>query len=175
MDRKEIVAKKKQFIYPAVANYYNDPLPLERGEMHHMWDVEGKRYLDFFGGIVTVGVGHCNPRITSVQKAQIDKLGHTSTLFPHQTMMELAEKIARITPGQLQKSFFTSSGPKPMRPPSNRRGCTRATWIFLRCAMDIRAECCDALTDRNSGVAKSFVPAGHHSCDEPILLPLSAG
>ena len=110
MDRKEINAKKKQFIYPAIANYYADPLPLERGEMHHMWDVEGKRYLDFFGGIVTVGVGHCNPRITGAQKAQIDKLGHTSTLFPHQTMMELAEKIARITPGKLQKSFFTSSG-----------------------------------------------------------------
>src|ERR1022692_494610 len=110
MDRKEIVAKKQQFVYPAVANYFKDPLPLERGEMQHVWDVEGKRYLDFFGGIVTVGVGHANPRITGPQKAQIDKLGHTSTLYPHQTMVELAEKIAQITPGRLEKSFFTSSG-----------------------------------------------------------------
>ena len=110
MDRREIVAKKAKFVYPAVANYFAEPLPLERGEMQHLWDVEGKRYLDFFGGIVTVGVGHCNPRITGPQKAQIDKLGHTSTLYPHQTMVELAEKIARITPGRLEKSFFTSSG-----------------------------------------------------------------
>jgi 4-aminobutyrate aminotransferase-like enzyme len=87
MDRKQIVAKKQQFVYPAVANYFADPLPLERGEMQHVWDVEGKRYLDFFGGIVTVGVGHCNPRITGPQKAQIDKLGHTSTLYPHETMV----------------------------------------------------------------------------------------
>jgi len=110
MDRNEIIARKRQFVYPAVANYFDDPVPMARGEMQYLWDVEGKRYLDFFGGIVTVGVGHCNPRITTPQKNQIDKLGHTSTLFPHQTMVELAEKIARITPGRLEKTFFTSSG-----------------------------------------------------------------
>jgi 4-aminobutyrate aminotransferase-like enzyme len=110
MDRSEINRKKQQFIYPAISNYFSDPLPLERGQMQHVWDVEGKRYLDFFGGIVTVGVGHSNPRITGPVKAQMDKLGHTSTLYPHQTMVELAEKIAQITPGKLEKSFFTTSG-----------------------------------------------------------------
>jgi 4-aminobutyrate aminotransferase-like enzyme len=110
MDRHEINRKKQQFIYPAISNYFADPLPMERGEMQHVWDVEGKRYLDFFGGIVTVGVGHANPRITGPVKAQMDKLGHTSTLYPHQTMVELAEKIAQITPGRLEKSFFTTSG-----------------------------------------------------------------
>jgi 4-aminobutyrate aminotransferase-like enzyme len=110
MDRREINRKQKQFIYPAISNYFADPLPLERGEMQHVWDVEGKRYLDFFGGILTVGVGHANPRITGPMKAQIDKLQHTSTLYPHQAMVDLAEKIAQITPGRLEKSFFTSSG-----------------------------------------------------------------
>jgi 4-aminobutyrate aminotransferase len=110
MDRREINSKQKQFIYPAISNYFADPLPLERGEMQHVWDVEGKRYLDFFGGIVTVGVGHSNPRVTGPMKAQIDKLQHTSTLYPHQAMVDLAEKIAQITPGRLEKSFFTSSG-----------------------------------------------------------------
>jgi 4-aminobutyrate aminotransferase-like enzyme len=110
MNRRDINSKQKQFIYPAIANYFNDPLPLDRGEMQHVWDVEGKRYLDFFGGIVTVGVGHANPRITGPMKAQIDKLQHTSTLYPHEAMVSLAEKIAQITPGRLEKSFFTSSG-----------------------------------------------------------------
>jgi 4-aminobutyrate aminotransferase-like enzyme len=110
MDRSEINRRQKQFIYPAISNYFTDPLPLERGEMQHVWDVEGKRYLDFFGGIVTVGVGHANPRITGPMKAQIDKLQHTSTLYPHEAMVSLAEKIAEITPGRLEKSFFTSSG-----------------------------------------------------------------
>jgi 4-aminobutyrate aminotransferase-like enzyme len=110
MDRREINRKQQQFIYPAISNYFADPLPLVRGEMQHVWDVEGKRYLDFFGGIVTVGVGHANPRVNGPVKAQMDKLGHTSTLYPHQTMVELAEKIAQITPGRLEKSFFTTSG-----------------------------------------------------------------
>src|SRR5579871_1970264 len=96
MQRKEIVEKKEQYVYPAVANYFAEPLPLERGEMQHVWDVDGKKYLDFFGGIVTVGVGHANARITAAQKSQMDKLGHTSTLYPHQTMVEVAEKIAQI-------------------------------------------------------------------------------
>ncbi|MCU1322907.1 MAG: Alanine--glyoxylate transaminase [Acidobacteriaceae bacterium] len=110
MDRNEINRKQQQFIYPAISNYFADPLPIARGEMQHVWDVEGKRYLDFFGGIVTVGVGHSNPRINAPVKAQMDKLGHTSTLYPHETMVALAEKIAQITPGRLEKSFFTTSG-----------------------------------------------------------------
>src|SRR5580704_18358047 len=110
MDRKEIVAKKQQYVYPAVANYFANPLPLERGEMQHVWDVDGKKYLDFFGGIVTVGVGHCNPRVTGPMKAQMDKLQHASTMFPNAPMMDLAEKIAQIAPGSLQKSFFSNSG-----------------------------------------------------------------
>ncbi len=110
MNRTEINRKKQQFIFPAVSNFFSDPLPIERGHMQHVWDVDGKRYLDFFGGIVTVGVGHANPRITGPVKAQMDKLGHTSTLYPHSTMVALAEKIAHITPGRLEKSFFTTSG-----------------------------------------------------------------
>jgi 4-aminobutyrate aminotransferase len=78
--------------------------------MQYLWDLEGKKYLDFFGGIVTIGVGHCNPKITSKIKEQVDKLQHTSTLFPNEAMVALAEKLAQITPGKLQKSFFTSSG-----------------------------------------------------------------
>jgi len=108
--RSEIIRKQQQYVYPAVANYFAEAVPMERGEMQYIWDVDGKRYLDFFGGIVTVGVGHANPRITGPVKAQIDKLGHTSTLYPHATMVALAEKIAQITPGRLEKSFFTTSG-----------------------------------------------------------------
>jgi 4-aminobutyrate aminotransferase len=111
MTKDEIIRKHKQYIFPAVTNYYSEPLPLERGEMQHVWDVDGKKYLDFFGGIVTVSVGHANPRVTSKMKAQIDKLQHVSTCFPTEPMVALAEKIASITPGKkLTKSFFTNSG-----------------------------------------------------------------
>ena len=111
MTREELIKKQKQYIYPSVSTYYSEPLVLERGQMQFVWDSEGKKYLDFFGGIVTVGLGHANPRVTGPMKAQMDKLQHTSTCFITEPMVALAEKLAQLTPGKrLTKSFFTSSG-----------------------------------------------------------------
>src|SRR6202034_4691996 len=107
---EEVVRKHKEFIWPSVANYYQHPLVADHASMQYLWDIEGNKYLDFFGGIVTIGLGHCNPKITSKIKTQVDKLQHTSTLFPNEAIVALAEKLAEITPGTLQKSFFTSSG-----------------------------------------------------------------
>ncbi len=107
---EEIVRKHKEFIWPSVTNYFQKPLVADHASMQYLWDIEGNKYLDFFGGIVTIGVGHCNPKVTSKIKAQVDKLQHTSTLFPNAAIVALAEKLAEITPGKLQKSFFTSSG-----------------------------------------------------------------
>src|SRR5271157_2032303 len=107
---EEVVRKHKQFIWPSVTNYYQHPLVADHASMQYLWDIEGNKYLDFFGGIVTIGVGHCNPKVTSKIKEQVDKLQHTSTLFPNEAIVALAEKLAQITPGKLQKSFFTSSG-----------------------------------------------------------------
>src|SRR6202167_1094517 len=107
---EEVVRKHKEFIWPSVTNYYQHPLVADHASMQYLWDVEGKKFLDFFGGIVTIGVGHCNPKVTSKIKAQVDKLQHTSTLYPNEAIVALAEKLAQITPGNLQKSFFTNSG-----------------------------------------------------------------
>jgi len=106
----EIVAKHKKYLWPSVTNYYQKPLVADRAEMQHVWDVEGRKYLDFFGGILTVSVGHCNPKITGKVNAQVNRLQHLSTLYPNEQIVALAEKIAQITPGALQQSFFTNSG-----------------------------------------------------------------
>ena len=107
---QEVIRKHKEFLWPAVTNYYREPLVADHASMQYLWDIEGNKYLDFFGGILTIGVGHANPKVTSKIKAQVDKLQHTSTLFPNEAIVALAEKLAEITPGKLQKSFFTSSG-----------------------------------------------------------------
>src|SRR6266849_10893679 len=107
---EEVVRKHKEFLWPAVTNFYQRPLVADRGQMQYLWDLDGRRYLDFFGGILTDSVGHCNPKVTSKIKAQVDRLKHTSTLYPNEHIVALAEKIAQITPGNFQQSFFTSSG-----------------------------------------------------------------
>ena len=107
---EEVLRKHKEYLWPAITNYYQNPLVADRGQMQYLWDLEGRKYLDFFGGILTVSVGHANPKITGKIKAQVDRLQHTSTLYPNEAIVALAEKLAQITPGKLQKSFFTNSG-----------------------------------------------------------------
>ena len=106
----DVIRKHKEYLWPAVTNFYQQPLVADRGSMQYLWDLEGRKYLDFFGGILTISVGHANPKVTGPIKAQVDKLQHTSTLYPNEQIVALAEKLAQITPGHLQKSFFTNSG-----------------------------------------------------------------
>src|SRR6202451_4499431 len=107
---EEVVRKHKEYIWPAVTNFYKEPLLADHASMQHVWDVEGKKYLDFFGGILTISVGHANPKITGPIKAHIDRFQHLSTLYPNEAIVALAEKVASITPGALKSSYFTSSG-----------------------------------------------------------------
>jgi 4-aminobutyrate aminotransferase-like enzyme len=106
----DVIRKHKEYLWPAVTNFYQQPLVVDRGSMQYIWDLDGRRYLDFFGGILTISVGHANPKVTAPIKAQVDRLQHTSTLYPNEAIVALAEKLAQITPGHLQKSFFTNSG-----------------------------------------------------------------
>jgi alanine-glyoxylate transaminase / (R)-3-amino-2-methylpropionate-pyruvate transaminase len=110
LSSEDIHAKHKEYLFPSVANYYKEPLAIDHADGMYIYDPEGNKYLDFFGGILTVSVGHCNPKITSKINEQVNKLQHTSTLYPNEKIVALAEKLAEITPGKLKKSFFTSSG-----------------------------------------------------------------
>jgi alanine-glyoxylate transaminase/(R)-3-amino-2-methylpropionate-pyruvate transaminase len=110
MNVQDILNKHDQYVFPSVITYYEEPLPFERGEGQYLYGVDGKRYLDFFGGILVVSVGHCHPKVTERVCQQVRTLQHTSTLYPHANMVNLAERLAQIAPGKLQKSFFTNSG-----------------------------------------------------------------
>jgi len=110
MDRDTILEKQGQYLFPCVANYYAEPLAFARGRGLTLTDTDGREYLDFFGGILTVSLGHCHEPITARVAQQLHTLQHTSTLYPNEWIVALAEKMAQITPGRLCKSFFSSSG-----------------------------------------------------------------
>jgi 4-aminobutyrate aminotransferase len=107
---KSAVEKHKEFLFPAVATYYQEPVALVKGEGEYVWDDQGNKYLDCFGGVLTVSVGHANPRVNKAWKDQVDSIAHTSTLYANGPQGDLAEKLAEISPGRLKKSFFTNSG-----------------------------------------------------------------
>ena len=100
----------RRYVMPAVQTFYDEPMPIVRGKGKHVWDSDGNRYLDFFGGILTVGLGHCHPEVNKAIREQVDTLQHVTTMFPNQPMVELAERLARLAPGDCRKSFFTNSG-----------------------------------------------------------------
>ena len=106
----ETVRKHKEFLFPAVATYYQEPIALVRGEGFHVWDDQGNKYLDCFGGVLTVSVGHGHPKVTEAIVNQVRTIQHTSTLYANKPQADLAEKLYQITPGKLKKSFFTNSG-----------------------------------------------------------------
>jgi 4-aminobutyrate aminotransferase-like enzyme len=108
--KSETVRKHKEFLFPAVATYYQEPLALVRGEGFHVWDDQGNKYLDCFGGVLTVSVGHNNPKVSAAIIEQVQSIQHTSTLYANKPQSDLAEKLYQITPGNLKKSFFTNSG-----------------------------------------------------------------
>jgi 4-aminobutyrate aminotransferase-like enzyme len=106
----EIGAKFKQYLFPSNATYYAEPLALESGAGTRVRDFDGREYLDFFGGILTVSVGHAHPRVNAAVRAQMERLGHVSTLYPTLPVAELAEKLVKLAPGKLERAFFCTSG-----------------------------------------------------------------
>jgi 4-aminobutyrate aminotransferase-like enzyme len=111
LNKQELLIAQKEFLFPAVFHYFSEPLVMTHAKDQYVWDSDGKQYLDFFGGIVTVSVGHCNDAVNAKVHAQIDKLQHVSTVFCNEPQVALAQKLAQITPQQaLRKSFFTNSG-----------------------------------------------------------------
>jgi 4-aminobutyrate aminotransferase len=110
MNNKEVLKKQEEFLWPSHLTLYKKPLVFARGEGMYLYDDEGNKYLDCFGGILTISVGHCHPKVTAALTEQIETLVHTSTLYPNEKPVILAEKLAEITPGDLQKTYFTNSG-----------------------------------------------------------------
>jgi 4-aminobutyrate aminotransferase-like enzyme len=106
----ELVKLKQEYLLPCVKHYYERPMNLVSGSMQHLKDSEGKEYLDFFAGILSVNSGHSNPEINAAVHAQLDRLQHLSTVYLIEPMLELARELAEVTPGALQKSFFCNSG-----------------------------------------------------------------
>ena len=106
----DLATRYREHAWPAAATYYEKPLILDRGEGMHVWDDKGNRYLDCFGGVLTVSVGHANKEVNRAIHEQIEKITHTSTLYVNKPVTELGEEVARITPGELNRSFFTNSG-----------------------------------------------------------------
>ena len=74
LNKQELILAQQKHIFPSVFNYFKEPLVLAKAKDQYVWDADGNQYLDFFGGIVTISVGHCNDEVNKKVKAQMDTL-----------------------------------------------------------------------------------------------------
>jgi acetylornithine/N-succinyldiaminopimelate aminotransferase len=105
MTNKDLVARAEKFLFQ---NYRTQPVALVRGEGTYVWDADGKRYLDFIGGIATVSVGHANARVREAVLEQTKLLWHASNLYVTEPQVRLAEKLVRLS--FADRVFFCNSG-----------------------------------------------------------------
>ncbi|MCK2243059.1 MULTISPECIES: aspartate aminotransferase family protein [unclassified Crossiella] len=106
----ELYARRQAVLPSWLSAYYAEPIELDRGEGRHVYDSEGNRYLDFFGGILTTMTAHALPEVTKAVTEQAGKILHTSTVYLSRPMVELAEQIAAISGIPDARVFFTASG-----------------------------------------------------------------
>lgn len=110
--RDEILAMRRQYTNPTIFTLYADPLLIVEGHMQYLYDETGRRYLDFFAGIVTVSVGHCHPHVVRAVQDQAATLQHATTIYLHPNFPLLAKRLASKMPkgSGLEVTYFTSSG-----------------------------------------------------------------
>ncbi|KAK9734346.1 hypothetical protein RND81_04G133200 [Saponaria officinalis] len=106
----EILQKRKEFLSPSMFTFYNQPLNVVDGRMQYLFDENGRRYLDAFGGIATVSCGHCHPDVVDAIVKQVQRIQHSTILYLNSAIADFAEALASKMPGDLKVVFFTNSG-----------------------------------------------------------------
>jgi predicted acetylornithine/succinylornithine family transaminase len=101
----DLAQRAQKVLFP---NYRTQPIALVRGEGSHVWDADGKRYLDCIGGIATVSLGHANPRLREAVVEQSKLIWHASNLYYTEPQIRLAEKL--VARSFADRVFFCNSG-----------------------------------------------------------------
>ncbi len=107
---EEILALRKEFVNPAIFHYYKKPIAIVEGKAQYLFDETGRRYLDGFGGIVTVSVGHCHPEVLAAATLQNETINHTTTIYLNPGIALYAKELAAKMPGELKVCYFVNSG-----------------------------------------------------------------
>lgn len=103
-------ARKTKVVARGQGNLY--PIYVDHAKNAEVWDVEGKRFIDFGAGIAVCNTGHSHPKVIEAAKAQLEKFSHTCIMVnPYEIGVELAEKLTEIAPGVSEKkAIFVSTG-----------------------------------------------------------------
>lgn len=110
MSNENLQTRKTKVVARGQGNLY--PIYVDHAKNAEVWDVEGKRFIDFGAGIAVCNTGHSHPKVVAAAKAQLEKFSHTCIMVnPYEVGVELAEKLTDIAPGDSEKkAIFVSTG-----------------------------------------------------------------
>ena len=105
-----LLRRQREVLFDCVKPLYREPAALAEGAGCWVKDADGREYLDAFAGILTTSLGHCHPEVVAAVREQVGRLGHVSTLYVNEPQVQAAEALARLAPGDLDRTFFLNSG-----------------------------------------------------------------
>ena len=98
MPTTQELLERYRAVMPSFVNpLYETPISIDHGQGGYVWDLEGNKYLDFFGGILTTMIGHSVPEVVSAVQEQAQKVMHTSTLYLNEQVVSFAEEVAAVS------------------------------------------------------------------------------
>lgn len=166
----DLAARYRRVMPSFLTPYYAEPMSIDRGEGSYVWDLEGHRYLDFFGGVLTTMIGHNHPDVTAAVQAQAAKVMHTTTLYLSEPMIEFAEMVAAVSGIPDARVFFTPSGTEANDTAILLATCYRASnqVLAIRNSYHGRSFTAQAITSHSSwsstslsGLQVQFVQGGY--------------
>ena len=134
---------------------------VERGEGSWLFDVNGKRYLDFTSGIGVTSTGHCHPKVVAAAREQIGKIVHAQyTTVTHQPMLDLSDQLAERMPGPIDSVAFANSGSEAVETALRlaRHATGRANIIVFDGGFHGRTMAAASLTTSGTKVRTGFHP-----------------
>src|SRR3989304_4021218 len=104
----DLLERGRKHITPALV--FHTDIEVRKASGLYVEGADGKRYMDFSSGLATVNIGPCPPEVLEAARRQMDSLVHSGCIFRYSTEVELAERLARITPGNIDMFLFYNHG-----------------------------------------------------------------
>ena len=171
---REIQQRAERVIPRGVAISF--PIFVDRAENAELWDVEGRRYLDFGTGIAVLNTGHRHPRVMAAAREQLERFTHTAfQVVPYESAIRLAERLARIVPGSFSKktAFFSTGAEAVENAVKIARAATGRTGVIAFAgAFHGRTMMALALTGKVAPYKAGFGPMPGDVYHAPFPVPL---
>lgn len=154
---EEILDLETEYVAECVMHYYDDPLVLTGGDGAVLSGPEGD-FIDLYAGVAVANLGHCHPTLVEAIQAQLERLQHTSTLFPTPAHGLFAKALAEVAPGDLKRSFFVNSGSEAVEAGVHMAKIHTGTHYVASMTRSFHGRTLNAMSLTNQGTWRQNIP-----------------